>query len=1242
MIRQEIGRVSQRAQNGYQVEALSAYLAMDRRLALARGVALPERSQGAALFADISGFTPLTETLARELGPKLGAEELTRHLNHVFNALIATLHRYGGSVISFGGDAITCWLDGDDGLRATACALAMQQAMDEFAVVTTSSGTTVSLGMKAAVATGPVRRFQVGDPKHCVLDAMAGATLERLVAAEHVADRGEVVLAPETAASLGDRIRIREWRENDETRARFPVVSGLAVEVPEAPWPALPPDALSAEQVRPWLLPPVFQRLQSGQGEFLAELRPTVALFLRFGGIDYDGDAAAGDKLDFFVRQVEGILTRYDGSLLNLTIGDKGNYLYAAFGAPIAHEDDAVRAASAALELLTMAARLQAVTGVQIGITQGRMRTGAYGSRTRRTYSALGDDVNLSARLMSAAGPGEILVSARARAAAGDAFLWEDVPAIKVKGKSEPVAIARLAATRERRSIHLLEPRYALPMVGRTSELALMVQKLERASTGKGQIVGITAEAGMGKSRLAAEVIQLAQEQGFRGYGGECQSYGTNTSYLVWRSVWRGLFGLDPAAPPEEQARTLTAWLSAVNPGLLPRLPLLGVVLNTPIPDNDLTKGLDAKVRKSSLEALLVDCLVARAREQAVLLVLEDCHWLDPISHNLIEVIGRAIADLPVVMLLVYRPPDIQPLEAPSVSQFSHFTEVVLEEFSPREAEQLIRLKLEQFFGCVAGVPPSFVAQVTERASGNPFYIEELLNYLQDRGIHPRDSEALTAVDLPSSLYSLILSRMDQLTESQQTTMRVASVIGRLFQAAMVWGVHPQLGSLEQIKADLEALSALDLTPLDVPEPELTYLFRHIITQEVAYESLLYATRAMLHEQIGHYIERIYSDTLDRYLNLLAFHYAHSEDEAKKREYLLKAGEAAQATYANEAAIDYFEKVLPLLPDEEHVQVLLGLGNVLELIAEWQTAGERYEQARALAAALHDRPGQAWSQTALAELCRKQGKYGEASAWLEKARVGFESLADDAGVGQVLHYAGTLADTQGEYESARALWQESLAIRRRLDDKRAIGSLLSNLGILARRHGRLEEARSLYEESLAVRRELNDRWAIAITLNNMGNLALDQARYDEARTRLEEAVALQREVGDRWMIGNALNNLGNVARAQGDYDEARAMYGESLSIYRVLGDRWALAYLLEDAGWLAALQEESLRALRLAGAASRLREEIGAPLTPTEQGKLESALAPARRALDDAAQALAWAEGRGMSLEQAIESALSS
>ncbi len=433
------------------VEPLSVYLPMDRRQALVRDQRLPDRTSGAALFADISGFTPLTAALARELGLQRGAEELTRLLNEVYGVLIAEIHRHGGSVIGFSGDAITCWLDGDDGLRATTCGLAMQRAMAPFDSIQTPAGTAISLAIKVAVVTGPVRRFLVGDPRVQNIEVIAGRTLDLLAEAEHHADRGEVVVHADVVREAGEQISVSAWRRDEETGEDLAVVHGLPTTVSPRPWPELPPNCLPDEQCRPWLQPAVYRRLSEGPRQFLAELRPAVALFACFTGIDYDRDPEAGNRLDAFVRWVQGILERQEGSLIQLTIGDKGSYLYAAFGAPVAHSDDEVRAVETALALQAVPPELGFITGIQVGITKGRMRTGAYGSTTQRTYGVLGDRTNLAARLMQAATEG-ILCDEAVYEGAREHLAFQALPPIQVKGKAEPIPVYRPSGDQARPS----------------------------------------------------------------------------------------------------------------------------------------------------------------------------------------------------------------------------------------------------------------------------------------------------------------------------------------------------------------------------------------------------------------------------------------------------------------------------------------------------------------------------------------------------------------------------------------------------------------------------------------------------------------------------------------------------------------------------------------------------------------------------------------------------------------------
>jgi class 3 adenylate cyclase len=418
------------------MEALGPYLATDRRSALAESRTLAERSEGAALFADVSGFTALTEALANSLGPRRGAEELSAHLNSVYEALIEVIHRFDGSVIAFAGDAITCWFDSDQGDRAAAAALELQNAMRQFAEIRLADGQVRSLAVKTGVARGPVCRFLVGNPDVHLLDVIAGKTLARMADATSLASKEETIFSTECVEALGDRLEIKEWRTKKDTGEKFAVAGQLQSPHASGELPGFP--LLSEALLRPHLLKPVYDRLRAGKGDFLTELRPAVALFLKFEGLDYDSDPGVGTKLNNYVQWVQGVVDKLGGFLLAVSMGDKGSFLYCCFGAPVAYENSASRAMIAADELRKLPPNLQFITQTRIGVSSGTLRTGAYGATVRRTYGVLGDPVNLAARLMEHAAPGQVLVSGDIRRDTRQGFEWQTFAPIKAKAKASP------------------------------------------------------------------------------------------------------------------------------------------------------------------------------------------------------------------------------------------------------------------------------------------------------------------------------------------------------------------------------------------------------------------------------------------------------------------------------------------------------------------------------------------------------------------------------------------------------------------------------------------------------------------------------------------------------------------------------------------------------------------------------------------------------------------------------------
>jgi class 3 adenylate cyclase/tetratricopeptide (TPR) repeat protein len=1187
-----------------------AYLPGDRRRALAEGRQLPDRVHGAALFADISGFTPLTEALVAELGPQRGAEELTAALSSIIDPLMAELDRHGGDVIYFSGDAVTAWIDGDDGSQAVACALTMQRLMTEVGVRVTPGGHSVHLGLKVAVAVGPARRFVVGTHSIQLIDVLAGALMDRLADAEHLARTGEVVLAGATVEGWGDQVRLGERRGPDgDVAVVQALIQPVVLPSPRPPLPTLPD-----QEVRKWLLPRVFERMSAGQGEFLAELRPGVPLFLRFGGIDYDDDADAIAQLDDLVTRAQQIVDAYGGNVLQLTIGDKGAYLYAVFGAPVAHEDDSARACAAALELSRLD-ETTAATGLQIGIAAGQLRSGTYGHADRRTFCCLGDAVNLAARLMSKAPPGGVYVAAEVRGAASADFEWDTPVTLRVAGKAaEVVASPLLGRRRGQRPVAAILGQ----LLGRDDQLAALRTLGVESLQGTGRVAVITGPGGVGKSRLLSETGDWLSQQGLRVRRATAQSYGPRTSYGVWADICRQAWDIDADDPVDMVVAQLTAQLAALGPHKLARLPLLGTLLGVPIADTPLTASLDTRLRKTSLESLVVELFEASAAHGPLALLIDAAEHMDELSWDLAEAVGRSAPRTPTLVLLARRPSDSTNDKADETDEplaaLPHVHRLQLDELDERVSRQLA----VNHVATREGRPLTTVAldRVVSLAGGNPFHLEELVNFLMDRGDDTGPAGALDQ-GLPTSVRSLQLARIDALPESPRRTIKVASVVGSRFSTAVVSGSYPELGTDPEVA---DQLSSLDRAALIVSDPDrASHTFRNNTTHQVAYETLPFAQRSGLHDRVLSWLEGT-TDT-DTALDLLAFHATRGTDDAKRRDYLVRAGLAAQERYANDAAVGYLTVAIPLVDEADRGALLLRLGKVLEILGRWDEADDTYVRAADLYTRRGERRGWANAQADRAEVARKQGRFEPARELLLLANEVFTGLDDLAGLANVLHLLGTLASQQSRFDEARTSYRASLEIRRELDDQLKVGALLSNLAVVAEQLGEYDDARRLNEQALEVRALVGDPWAMSVSHNNLGMIALLQHDYRRAAVHIGESMRLAELVGDLWIVAVGRHNDGIAQRGLAHYAASGEAFAGALQTYLDHDDRWSIALLLEDVAFLAVDTGQERDALRLLGAADALRLELAAPRSPAPAQLLEDALSPARRSLGEDARA---------------------
>jgi class 3 adenylate cyclase/tetratricopeptide (TPR) repeat protein len=1138
-----------------------------------------QRFTAVVLFADISGFSALSTALA--VGQRGGAEELTGVLNVYLGPAIALVEQYGGSVAKFGGDALTALFpyatDADESAavhRAAACALAIQAHVAAYAQIVTRVGT-FTLATRIGLASGPLLALVVGEPASRLELLLSGSALTQAAAAERAATPGDVTATAAIRALLG--------AANAAATGFAPLDPACLIDVPPpsaagAPLPAL--SQAASDRAAGFLSEALARRIVSNQSALLNEHRHIGVLFAAFtcpGGLAAD-DAAA---LRAYFAQVFAVVQRYAGYVNKIDIGDKGCTYLVVFGAPVAHEDDVARALRCALELQALTDG--PIATERIGVAVGVSYCGEVGAAHRREYTVIGDGVNLAARLMQAAAPGQILAAEGARRSADGGLQWGERVELVPHGWRTPVPVSPLLGA----DLPAARSSAGAVLVGRNGEVALLRTQLDLAMRGRGRVVTISGAAGLGKSALAAALLDEAAARGARCVRGECVSYRAASSYLVWQRIMRSLIGIDPHWSRDRQAAALTDWLTALDPQAAERVALLGPVVGLTLPETELTRTLEAPLRKAALETMVLESISRLTIDTPLVIGLESCDWIDPLSRDLLAVLVRAAAHLPLLLIITHRElPAPLPAERPA-----HVRTLALNELAPAAATELIDQVAARLWGADGELPVELVQRVAARAQGNPLYIEELLGLAHDRGVDLRDLAAIARLDLPDSLQSLVLSRIDRLGEDARTTLKVASVIGDSFSPALIAGVYPALGDADQLRRGLDELQRSDLAVLERPGPDPAYLFRHVITREVAYASLTNAARADLHARTGAFLERRHADELDRHLDLLAYHYGLSANQIKQREYFLRAGVAAQLTCAFEAAAGFFERLLPLLHRHERSDGLIRYGEVVRLLGRWDDAEVAYAEALELAP---DQRTRARAQAALGELSMRRGNFSAARDVVEQSRALYRALGDRQGAGEATEYLGLIAWSQGDLAGAIAHLQAALATLAHGDEGPRAVQLINNIGLIYWAQDDLPRAIDCFERAMRGALAQGNRRVAGIAVGNLGNVYAVRGDYGKALDCYTQKLQAARATGDRLELGISLSNLGTIYEYQGEFERAMACYARGLALALDLGDKLGVGLALWSTGGAALGAGQFARAEEALDRAAAVLEAIEA------------------------------------------------
>jgi class 3 adenylate cyclase/tetratricopeptide (TPR) repeat protein len=642
---------------------------------------------------------------------------------------------------------------------------------------------------------------------------------------------------------------------------------------------------------------------------------------------------------------------RYEGTVNQFT----GDGVMALFGAPIAREDHAQRACYAALSiqkrLSAYGAKVKEETGLdfrmRIGLNSGPVIVGSIGDDLRMDYTAVGDTTNLASRMESLAGPGSVFVSRNTKRLAGAYFEFKSLGDLEVKGKAEPQeAFALIKAGEVTTRIEASAAKGLTRFVGRKNSMAALMEAYDKAKTGSGQVVGMVGEAGVGKSRLLLEFRNRGAQDELTYLEGRCLHYGSAMPYLPILDVLKSYFEIEEGDREFVIRKKLVEKIFELDEALEKELPSFQDLLSLKVEDPEYQK-LEPKAKKERAFEAIRNLLVRESQRKTTVLAIDDLHWMDKTSEAFLDYLIGWLANSRVLLVLLYRPEYTH-----QWGSKSYYTHIGLDQLTMKSSAELVQSILEG-----GEVVPELRELILNRAAGNPLFMEELTHSLLENGSIKREhhqyvlAKKASEIEVPDTVQGIIAARIDRVEENLKRIMQVASVIGREFAYRILQTI---MGMREDLKSSLLNLQGLEFIYEKRLFPELEYIFKHALTQEVAYNSLLLNRRKEIHEKIGNAIEELYPDRIGEYYELLGYHYMHSDNMEKAVEYLSLACEKAVRVSAMEDALAYFEeamKLLDTLPETElnrqrRISLLANQGPMFMLLFKTQEYYElliRYE-----------------------------------------------------------------------------------------------------------------------------------------------------------------------------------------------------------------------------------------------------------------------------------------------------------
>ena len=1123
-----------------------------------------ESFQAAGLFMDISGFTTMTAELMRH--GKEGAEVLSAILNSLFTELIDAVALRGGFISTFAGDAFTALFPGPGPLAAAYSARAIQRIFADRGIQTTRFGD-FRLTVKVGLSLGEVNSGVVGAPGQRAF-YFRGPAVEGAAHAEHEAEAGMSVLTAELLQAL----------DRGDISAR-PLSAGFAalerISRPEIEPPAFRPPDLSPEITGQFVPDAVLT--SSAVGEF----RNVISVFLSLTEVsDHAG-------IDRFAGVVLGAAAEYGGYFNSLDFGDKGCTMLVLFGAPVAHENDLVRAADCCLMMVD-----ELGDSVRIGLTAGVVYAGPLGSERRETYTALGSVINLSARLMSSAAWGSVLADTAVTAALPAHYTRESLGLREYKGFNEAVETIRLTGRGQSRAA----AEFSGSLIARDNELHELVEAA--APLKDGVFAGVTllvGEAGSGKSRLLQELaVQLADDRDLVTLPSDGILRKSLNPIVHHLSLY---FATAEVREPDQRQARFEQRFDALM-GELERLPvprkeelrrelqrtrsLLAALLGLHTPGS-LYEQLDPQRRFENTIIAIKDLFRARSLLKPICIVFEDVQWMDADTARVLASLTRNMDGFAILIIAAGRFTDDGSLPVLGLDPEVRVRDLRLGPLPPIAHVEYVTAK-------IGGLPSKELVEfIAGRAEGNPFYMEQFCLYLVKNDLLEQNGSLRlrsAATDLPTGVTSLLTARLDRLRPELRAAVQAASVLGRDFERELLGGMlaDPDLQPL---------LSEGESEQIWSPEAGGLYRFRQTLLRDAAYEMQLKDRLRELHGRAAALIESVGKDET-RYADL-AFHFELADNKDRTHHYLGLAAGHAQGDYKNERALYLYGKLLEYVAgDEERIDVYSRQSAILDIMGRWDETVAVLEQGIALCTATGLSPKLAALKTQYGEICQKRGEYDRAVQLLEEAAAIGHQLHNPTLEAGARTYLGRTRWSMGKYPEALESLLLAIEIRRSTGDRQGLALALYYAGVVDRDRGEYENALMRYEESLALFQEVGDKMLVTYPTYDIGVICLYRGQLDEALEHFQQANAIYEEIGYLSGVSAALLNLGAIAARRGRLAEAIAYYEQSLKTAEELGEHLAIAYALFSIGTAYYQERDYSRTLHFFERSFEAMKRIGA------------------------------------------------